>query len=105
MAKPLLWAIEDGGRAVADPTDDALHDLLGDMNLRHRFVILERLDLEPVDQHYMQVYLKRDMSYQVEYREGSADKHFQAHVPRPHELIGLEMIAKVLSDWAHDREG
>ncbi|MFG2409564.1 hypothetical protein ACGFR8_35595 [Streptomyces brevispora] len=38
MAKPVLRATEDGGRAVDDPTEDALHDLLADMNLRHRFV-------------------------------------------------------------------
>ncbi|MEU8508949.1 hypothetical protein AB0C40_30420 [Streptomyces brevispora] len=105
MAKPVLRALEDGGRAVDDPTEDALHDLLADMNLRHRFVILERLDLEPVTQHYMQVYLNDDMSYQVEHREGSADRHFQAHVPRPHEMTGPEPIAKVLTDWAHDRQG
>ncbi|MFF9396750.1 hypothetical protein [Streptomyces griseoluteus] len=76
--KPVLRTIEDDGRAVDDPTEDALHDLLGDMNLRHPFVALDRLDREPVDQHCMQVYLNDDMSYQVEYREGSADKHFQA---------------------------
>ncbi|MFG2409563.1 hypothetical protein ACGFR8_35590 [Streptomyces brevispora] len=56
-------------------------------------------------QHYMQVYLNDDMSYQVEHREGSADRHFQAHVPRPHEMTGPEPIAKVLTDWAHDRQG
>jgi hypothetical protein len=101
----VLRAIEDDGRVVDDPTEEVLHDLLADMNLYHRFVILSRLDLEPVDQHYMQVYLNDDMSYQVEYREGSADKHFQAHVPRPHEIIGPEPIAKVMMDWAHDRQG
>ncbi|MFE9335115.1 hypothetical protein [Streptomyces sp. NPDC006925] len=105
MAQPVLRAIEDDGRAVDDPSEEVLHDLLADMNLRHRFVILERLDLEPVDQHYMQVYLNDDMSYQVEYREGSADKHFQAHVPRPHEMIGPAPIAKVMIDWAYDRGG
>ncbi|MFB7559733.1 hypothetical protein [Streptomyces brevispora] len=47
MAKPVLRAIEDGEPAVDDPTGDALHDLLADMNLRHRFVILERLDPKP----------------------------------------------------------
>ncbi|MGW4198455.1 hypothetical protein [Streptomyces sp. NPDC005004] len=105
MATPWLRAIEDDGRTVDDPTEATLHDLLADMNLRHRFVILERLDREPLDQHYIQAYLNDDMSYQVEYREGGADRHFGAHVPRPHELTGPEPVAKVMIDWAHDRQG
>lgn len=106
MAKPVLRATDDGGRAVDDPTRDVLHDLLADMTLRNRFVILERLDLEPAGHHYMQAYLNDDMTYQVEYREGGADKHFQAHyVPRPFEMFGPAVITTVMIDWAHDRRG
>ncbi|MEU3355331.1 hypothetical protein [Streptomyces sp. NPDC037389] len=102
---PWLRAIEAGGRTADNPTVEDLHDLLADMNLRHRFVIFERLDLEPADQHYMQVYLNDDMSYQIEYREGGADKHYQAHVPTPPEMIGPAPIAKLMDDWAHDQQG
>ncbi|MFG2022938.1 hypothetical protein [Streptomyces sp. NPDC048825] len=105
MANPWLRAIEAGGRTVDNPTEEELHDLLADMNLRPRFVILGRLGLEPANQHYMQAYLNDDMSYQVEYREGSADKHYQAHVPKPPDMIGPEPIAKLMVDWAHDRQG
>ncbi|QES38575.1 hypothetical protein DEJ48_38830 [Streptomyces venezuelae] len=87
-----------------DPTEEALGDLLSEMNLAHRFVILERLDLEPADQHYIHVYLNDDRSYQIEYREGSADQHYQAHIPRLHEVFGPEAtIAKTMMDWAHNR--
>ncbi|WFR71246.1 hypothetical protein P9209_18805 [Prescottella defluvii] len=51
------------------------------MSLTCRFVVVRRLDLEPAGQHYMQVYLNDDMSYDVEYREGGPDRHFQALVP------------------------
>lgn len=106
MLKPVLRAVEASGRTVDDPTEEALCDLLSELNLRHRFVILERLDREPVDQHYMQAYLHDDGSYQVEYREGGADRHYQAHVPSPHEVFGpQEAIAKVMTDWAHERPG
>ncbi|MFC0041334.1 hypothetical protein [Actinomadura rayongensis] len=106
MARPLLRAVDEAGHAVDDPTRDALHDLLADMTLRNRFVILERRDREPADQHYMQAYLNDDMTYQVEYREGSADKHFQAHyAPRPFEMFGPGPIAEAMLAWAHDREG
>ncbi|MEU2799437.1 hypothetical protein [Streptomyces sp. NPDC007117] len=106
MVKPVLRAGEAGGRTVEEPTEEALHDLLSEMNLSHRFVILERRDLQPVGQHYFQVYLNDDLSYQVEYREGSADKHYQAHVPRLHEVFGPEeATAELMMDWAHDRQG
>jgi hypothetical protein len=55
-------------------------------------LVVERLDLEPAGQHYMQVYLNDDLSYQVEYREGGEDKHFQAHVPKQPVAIGVEPI-------------
>ncbi|MFI7316896.1 hypothetical protein [Streptomyces venezuelae] len=106
MLKPVLRVMEASGRTVDDPTEEALADLLSEMNLSHRFVILERLDLEPADQHYIQVYLNDDLSYQVEYRAGSADRHYQAHVPRLHEVFGPEAsTAEVMMDWAHDRRG
>ncbi|MEU2198411.1 hypothetical protein ABZ592_35585 [Streptomyces fimicarius] len=106
MLKPLLRAVDAGGRTVDDPTEETLHDLLAEMSLSYRFVILDRLDLEPADQHYIQVYLNDDLSYRVEYREGSAEEHYQAYVPRVHEVFGPEeSTAKVMMDWAHDRQG
>jgi hypothetical protein len=105
MAIPLVRAIEWDGRSWDDPSEERLHDLLADMNLRYRFVIVERLDREPAGQHYMQVYLNDDFSYQVEYREGGADKHFQAHVAEQPELIGVDPVARIVIDWAFDRPG
>lgn len=105
MVTPAVRAIEWSGQSWEDPSEDVLHDLLADMSLKYRFVIVERLDREPGGQHYMQVYLNDDLSYQVEYREGSADRHFQAHVPRQPDLIGVQPVAQVLADWAFDRPG
>jgi hypothetical protein len=105
MSTPVLHATEADGTSWDDPSEDQLHDLLADMSLNCRFVIVRRLDLEPADQHYMQVFLNDDLSYQVEYREGGPDSHFQAWVPRGHELFGLEPVAKVLQDWAFGRAG
>jgi hypothetical protein len=105
MATPVLRAIEWDGTSWDDPSDDQLHDLLADMSLTWRFVVVERLDLEPTGQHYMQVYLNDDLSYQVEYRDGGPDKHFQAHVPRTHEAFAVEPVAELLQDWANSRPG
>ncbi|MFD4612246.1 hypothetical protein ACFWOT_30080 [Streptomyces sp. NPDC058440] len=105
MAAPVLQAIEADGTTWDDPSEEQLHDLLADMSLRWRFVIVSRLDLEPVDQHYMQVYLNDDLSYQVEYRDGGPDRHFQAWVPREHEVFAVERVAEVLQGWAYGRPG
>ncbi|GHF77831.1 hypothetical protein [Streptomyces griseosporeus] len=105
MAEPRLRATEEGGRVVDDPTEEELHDLLSEMNLWHRYVILERCDLEPRGQHYMQAYLNDDMSYQVEYRAGGPDQHYQTHISTPHELDRPKPVADLMMDWAHDRPG
>jgi hypothetical protein len=100
MAVPVLRMTAASGRSLDDPTAEALHDFLANMNLRWPFVIVDRLDREPAGQHYMQVYLNDDLTYQVEYREGGEDQHFQAHIPRQHEIIGCEPVARILQDWA-----
>ncbi|MFC5034655.1 hypothetical protein ACQFX6_32210 [Streptomyces sp. DSM 41987] len=105
MGTPLLRAIEWDGTSWDDPSDDQLHDLLADMSLTWRFVVVERLDLEPAGQHYMQVYLNDDLSYQVEYRDGGPDRHFRAHVPRTHEVFSVQPVAEVLQGWAHGQPG
>ncbi|MGI5346662.1 hypothetical protein ACQEU8_00425 [Streptomyces sp. CA-250714] len=105
MVEPVLRAKTWSGDTFENPLEDDLFDLLSEMNLRHRFVIVERLDKEPAGQHYMQVYLNDDMSCQVEYREGGPDQHFQALVPGPFEMSGHGTVAVVLKDWARDRPG
>ncbi|MBT2364952.1 hypothetical protein J7E88_06350 [Streptomyces sp. ISL-10] len=82
-----------------DPTYVEVHDLLADMNLSYPFVIVERTDREPVDQHFIQVHFNDDLSYQVEYRE---ELHFQAHVPSQGPVIGPEPVAKIIDDWMRD---
>ncbi|MEU6669087.1 hypothetical protein [Streptomyces sp. NPDC046727] len=105
MSTPVLRAIEADGTSWDDPSEERLHDLLADMSLSWRFVVVRRLDLEPADQHYMQVFLNDDLSYQVEYREGGPDRHFQAWVPREHGAFAVEPVAEVLNAWAFGRPG
>ncbi|MFD9288445.1 hypothetical protein ACFWBV_09085 [Streptomyces sp. NPDC060030] len=68
LATPVLQAVEADGTAWDDLSGDQLHDLPADMNLAQRFVVVRRFDRGPADQHYRQVYLDDDLSYQVEYR-------------------------------------
>ncbi|MEU5437269.1 hypothetical protein AB0G73_28360 [Streptomyces sp. NPDC020719] len=105
MVKPVLRARSWSGECQDDPSEDALFDLLSEMNLRHRFVVVERLDSQPEGQHYMQVCLNDDMTCQVEFREGGPDLHFQARVDGPFDQRGHETVARVLQDWAVGRPG
>ncbi|MFF5785492.1 hypothetical protein ACFY8P_11045 [Streptomyces sp. NPDC012693] len=105
MAAPVIRAIEADGTTWDDPSEDRLHDLLADMNLTRRYVVVRRLDAEPADQHYMQVFLNDDLSYQVEYREGGPDRHFQAWVPRAPGVFAVRPVAEVLQNWAFARPG
>ncbi|MCQ4208767.1 hypothetical protein [Streptomyces longispororuber] len=105
MTDPILRATEWNGTAWDDPSDEQVHDLLADMNLTHRHVVVARLDREPVDQHYIQVALNDDLSYQVEYRDGGPDRHFQAHVPCDGSPFAVEPVADVVAAWARDRPG
>jgi hypothetical protein len=105
VASPVVRAHEWDGSTWDDPSEERLETLLAYMNLTHCFVIVERLDREPVGHHYIQVYLNDDFSYALEYREGAPDKHFQAHIDAQPEIVGVEPVARVVIDWAFDRPG
>ncbi|WP_030674059.1 hypothetical protein [Streptomyces rimosus] len=105
MVTPVIRAETWDGTTVDDPSEEKLFDLLSEMNLRHRFVIVDRLDRSRPGQYYMQVYLNDDMSCQVEYRDGGPARHFRAHVPGPFAHRGHETVASVLTAWAADRPG
>ncbi|OAQ64345.1 hypothetical protein VFPPC_05627 [Pochonia chlamydosporia 170] len=98
----------DGDRVLDDPSDEQLHDLLADMNLSCNFVIVERLDRG--GEHYIQVALSEEPnygSYQVEYRDGRPDAHFEATVLRDSDWDsildhGFERVMQVVCDWVAD---
>ncbi|KAF5015030.1 hypothetical protein F66182_13786 [Fusarium sp. NRRL 66182] len=100
----------DGVRVIDDPSEEQLHDLLADMNLSCNFVIVERLDSNPVaDYHdFIQVMLNADPShgsYLVEYRDGGPTAHFQTTVLRESSWDspfdpGFDQVVRVICDWA-----
>ncbi|WP_129840947.1 hypothetical protein [Streptomyces sp. RFCAC02] len=97
---PRVRAHEADGTVWDDPSGDRLHDLIADLNLRFDFLIVERLDLEPADQHYIQVRLNEDLSHTVEYREGGPDAHWTADLPHRDDPWGVEPVADVVTSWA-----
>ena len=90
---------DDAGASAYEPTLERVTDMIDALNPSNRFVIAERSDLEPYDQHFIQAYLEDDGSWSVEYRAGDEAHHFGTHLaPDTTELPGL------LWSWMHDDE-
>lgn len=103
---PHLRAVNSIGETWDDPDDDQLSDIVADLHL-HEFMIVNRLN-HPSDQYYMQIYLdeivgKRYARYQIEYRDGSPETHYQAQV-ECNLFIFENPVVTVLQQWARGDE-
>ncbi|MFI6008287.1 hypothetical protein ACIBAG_05590 [Streptomyces sp. NPDC051243] len=94
-----IRAITESGQTYDDPDEETLYDLLSELNLRYRFLIVERPDSP---QHYIQVRLEDDGSCLVEYRDGGPHAHYQARIPAPYAFHGHDTAAGIVNSWAHD---
>lgn len=87
-----------------DPTEEQIQRIYAKLNLRCRFLILERLDASNDGQNYLQIRLNDDLTMVVEYREGGPGSHYRAEVPLSAERGGDEIVVPVLLGWASRRE-
>ncbi|GAA4244357.1 hypothetical protein [Dactylosporangium darangshiense] len=101
---PVIRAIESSGATWDAPDRTTLARLLGDLNLTWRHLVLERCDL-PGSEHYLQIYLNNDFSYQVEFREGGAERHYRAHFPAQPEAGGTEPLLDLILAWSAAHPG
>lgn len=98
-AQPVLRAVPEVGRAWDDPSEDLIFALLDEIaGGAGTFLIIERT-ADPTGQTYAQALRNDDGSYVVEYREGSADRHFGT--------LATDMRAAhaLLSGWAFEVAG
>ncbi|MFE9648103.1 hypothetical protein ACFYO0_29105 [Streptomyces sp. NPDC006365] len=105
MAEARLRVTDETGETWDDPSERQIQRLYAALNLRCRFLVLERLDVPEVGQHYLQVALNDDLTVVVEYREGGSHTHYRAEVSLPSDRGGEELVVPVLLDWAARREG
>jgi hypothetical protein len=99
MKLPTLRATEATGDSWDDPDEDKLRELVRELTPDNRFLVVERHDRTSLWQHYMQVYLTDDASYDIEFREGGPQAHFRAQHVKPDET------ADILARWAADDGG
>lgn len=99
VSAPLLRAVSESGETHDDPSEDRLLELLADVDRGHQgFLIVERTD-DPSGHTYAQTARLDDGSYTVEYRDGSAERHFATQVD------GVRVVHQLLTGWAARRQG
>lgn len=98
-SSPILRAKTEDDERWDDPSEDLLFELLLDIDKGFgSFLILEQA-ADPNAQTYAQVARRDDGSYAVEYREGSADRHYGTTVP------DMRTAHKLLAGWAFELAG
>ncbi|WP_164383576.1 MULTISPECIES: hypothetical protein [unclassified Streptomyces] len=107
MNGPSLVVTGEGGETWEDPSEEQIRRLYAGLNLRRRFLVLERLDVPAQEsgEHYLQVRLNDDLTVEVEYRAGSAAAHYRAEVAVPSDQGGSRIVEPLLVDWASRRPG
>ena len=77
----VLRATSESGDVVDDPSEDALFKMFQDLEAGlGTFLIVESV-ADASGQTFVQAARNDDGTYVVEYRQGSADQHFQASAP------------------------
>ncbi|MFD7554621.1 MULTISPECIES: hypothetical protein [unclassified Streptomyces] len=93
----MLRARDEHGRQMRNPGPTALSRLVANLGRGNAFVIVERFDDEADDDWYVQVWLRDDNTYQLEFRDGTAAEHHQTRT------ISQEKVIAALSGWAGGR--
>jgi hypothetical protein len=98
---PVIRVHDGSGASVDDPSGDTVSDMIADMSLNCRYVIVDRLDREPADSHYFQVWLEDDLSYRLEYRDGDRHRHYAARLPAA--IVATHgQVARLVESWISD---
>ncbi|MFD7678935.1 hypothetical protein [Streptomyces sp. NPDC060187] len=105
MADVRLRVTVETGEAFDDPDETRIQRLYAGLNLRCRFLIMERPAERDDGQTYIQLALNDDLTMVIEHREGGPEAHYRAEVHLPAEHGGDELVAPVLLGWAAGRSG
>jgi hypothetical protein len=99
----LLRATSESGDVVDDPSKDALLMMFQDLEAgQGTFLIVESL-ADPSGQTFVQAARGDDGTYVVEYRQGSADQHFQTTAPDFREAHALVTTWAFAIPGLHER--
>lgn len=86
------------GESYERPALAALSELVGRIGADgDHFVVVGRIPDEP--DLYIQVWRDEGADYQLEHRDGSAERHFQVRLPTAAEVV------EVMARWARQEKG
>ncbi|GAA2262446.1 MULTISPECIES: hypothetical protein [Kitasatospora] len=96
----MLCARTERGLTVEKPGQTALSRLVANLGRGDSHVVVERLgEDEPEGDWYMQVRLRENNTYQLEFRDGIAAEHYQTIT------VSQEKVIVALTAWAAGRSG
>ncbi|MEU1129543.1 hypothetical protein ABZ383_06700 [Streptomyces sp. NPDC005900] len=73
--------------------------MLANLRRGNAHMVLERVDEERTGSWYIQVLLRDNNTYQLEYRDGVAELHYQM------QMISQEKVLEALLGWAVAKSG
>ncbi|GAA4846579.1 hypothetical protein [Kitasatospora terrestris] len=95
----MLIATNARGHVVKRATKPAIGTMLANLRRDNAHMVVERVDGERPGDWYIQVLLRENNTYQLEYREGSAEQHFQTMT------VSQEKVLTALLGWATGKPG
>ncbi|MFD4246739.1 hypothetical protein ACFWP3_34860 [Streptomyces sp. NPDC058525] len=95
----MLIATNERGHVVKRPSKPAIGMMLANLQRGNAHMILERMDGEQPGSWYIQVLLRENNTYQLEYRDGVAELHYQT------QTISQDKVLGALLGWAGAKRG
>ncbi|MFJ6410153.1 hypothetical protein ACIQK9_31990 [Streptomyces hydrogenans] len=95
----MLIATNERGHAVKHATKSGIGTMLANLRQGNAHMIVERVDGERPGDWYIQVLLRENNTYQLEYRDGVAEQHFQTVT------VSQEKALTALLGWGAAKPG
>jgi hypothetical protein len=95
----MLIATDEAGRAVKRPSKPAIGRMLANLQRGNAHLVLERAEEGVEGSWYVQVLLRDDNTYQLEFRDGVAAEHYQTRT------ISQEKVLTAMLGWATNKAG
>ncbi|MEV7346112.1 hypothetical protein [Streptomyces sp. NPDC093544] len=92
----MLIATNARGHTVKRPSKPAMGIMLANLGRDNEHMVIERQDDELAGDWYIQVLLRENNTYQLEYRDGAAAEHYQT------QTVSQEKVLRALLGWAAD---
>ncbi|MEU0837379.1 hypothetical protein [Streptomyces sp. NPDC005969] len=90
----MLIATDEAGHVVKRPSKPAIGRLVANLQRGNAHLVLERVEEDIEGSWYVQVLLRDDNTYQLEFRDGIAAEHYQTRT------ISQEKVLTAMLGWA-----